>query len=172
MDENWTEERLIQTVDIFYNDIIDIYNKRIKKNNEKITQNLKEEEEIKEKINNFQKKIDKINENPENHINKKIEYHLIPVMYEESDKYEKEKYYLEKELEFMKNVHEEEKKEILEKNQDYLKKNKKYIDEKVKIISCIENKRLEEILKKKKLQDDELNNLRNQNDEFIRQFSN
>ena len=164
-------ENLKKTVDEFYNDLIAIYYNRIKKNNDKIENNLKEEDEIKKKIEKYQKKIDIIKNNPENHINKNIEFHLIPVMYEESDRNEKEKYYLEKELEFMKNVHDEEKKEMFKKNQQYLEKCQKYIDEKVEIISCIVNKDIEDILKKKALEKEELAKLRNQNDAILKKFS-
>ena len=42
-------EQLKKTVDDFYNDLITIYNNRIKKNNDKIEKNLQEEDEIKKK---------------------------------------------------------------------------------------------------------------------------
>ena len=115
--------------------------------------------------------MDKINENLENHINKNKEYHLIPVMYEEFDKNLKEKEYLEKELEFLKQCHEEEKNLIFDKNREYLEKCQKYIDEKFKIIECIVIGEQKDILKDKVLQEKELEELRKRNDAFLQKYS-
>ena len=171
MRQEQNNENLKKTVDEFYNDLINIYNNRIKKNNDKIEQNLNEEDEIKKKIEKFKKEMDKINQNAENHINKNKDYHLIPVMYEDFDRNLKEKEYLEKELEFLKHCHEEEKENINEKNREYLDKCQKYINEKYKILECIITEETKDILKERTLQEQELSQLRTRNDAILQRYS-
>ena len=107
-------------IDAFYNDLHRIMMNRIKKYKEKIEKNKEEEKQLLREKNKLLQKINQIKNNDKNHINFKLEYHLLPNSYVDVDRYEKEIEYIEEKPEFMRKEHEEDKDELIITNNKYI----------------------------------------------------
>ena len=157
-------------VDAFYSDLHTIMMKRIEKNKEKIEKNKEEEKKLLDKKNKLVQNIDEIKNNSKNHINNNLEYHLIPNSYADVDRYEKEIEYINEQLKFMYEEHEEEKKELMGKNDKYILQLEKYFKEKEGILKCILNKEEFERLTVRAVHEQEIANLRKINDNILQKY--
>ena len=159
-----------EKVEDFYNDLHTIFVARIEKNKKKIEDNKEEENNLLKKKNDYLIEINEIKEEPTNHINNNLDFHLLPNKYLLVDKYEKEIEYLEEELAFMTRVHEEEREELIAKNDNYIKELAKYFEEKENILKCILNREKFERLNQRAVHEKEIDNLKRINDDIINRY--
>ena len=121
-----TNQELMEKVDVFYNDLLQLYLTRIEKNNKKIEDKRKEIEELIKKKKEKYEQLEQLNKDSKNHINNKIEYHLLPEKYIDEDRLDKEIYYIEEKIRFMKLWFEEETENITIKNNKCRQEIEKY----------------------------------------------
>ena len=167
-----TNQELMEKVDDFYNDLLQIYLARIEKNNKKIEDKRKEIEELIGKKKEKYEQLELLKENPKNHINNIKEYHLLPEKYIYEDKFNKEIDYIEEKIKFMKLWLIEETENITIKNNNCRKEIEKYFKEKRDILKTILNAEEYQRLLNEKLQIEENNNLRIINDAILNKYVN
>ena len=157
-------------IDKFYNDINNLIRKRNQENVNKINKHIEEEKKLSEEIQKIENHIEEIKNNPGYHINKKLEYNLIPDAYKRVDELKKEIEYKNYDLENMRLEHEEERNELLKENQKNYDNYSKYIKERIDIISCIEDKEKFDRLNYMRVQEDQLRQLREINDRILERY--
>ena len=162
--------RNVTEVEDLYNDIIVFYEQKFKENIEIIKQNLNNEYKLEDSINKIKIDMKNINGNLTNHYNNNLEYNLTPSAFEKYDKYKKKKEYIEEVLNVMKKNNKEENASLLEKNNLYLQQIQKYEVEKIKIVTCITNRRFREVLQTAITQTNIYNNLKQQNDDIFNNY--
>ena len=166
----YNPSKLLEEVDLFYSDIIKVIEERVLINKKKFEQYLQKEENLQQEIINIEKKIKEINDIPKNHINENIQYYLLPEYYKKVDKFKKDIYYLNQELEALHKYNEEERKELSSDNEKYIDRIDYYYNERNEIIKSIINK---EILKDKTqnfINYQQISELRNQNDAIFSKY--
>ena len=164
------QEKLMEEVELFYNDIIKIVENRIEKNKKIIENSSEKEEKLKNDIKKIENKIEEIKNDPKNHINENIEYHLLPKVYMEVDKLKKDIDYKNQELTFLHEYNEDEKKELYKDYEKYLAQLIKYYYEKDNIIRCIRNQQILSEMNRNNIEIQEIINIRNQNDYIFGQY--
>ena len=112
MDKN---QKLKDVIDLFYKDLTNIIENRIDNARIKIEQNNEEEKNIEKEIKIIEEKIQNIKDKPINHINNNVELYLLPQIYKEVDKLQKDIFYKKKSLKLYKNI-------MKKKKMNYLKK--------------------------------------------------
>ena len=165
-----TNQELMEKVDDFYNDLLQIYLARIEKNNKKIEDKRKEIEELIGKKKEKYEQLELLKENPKNHINNIKEYHLLPEKYIYEDKFNKEIDYIEEKIKFMKLWLIEETENITIKNNNCRKEIEKYFKEKMDILKPVLNAEEYQRLLHEKLQIEENKNLKRINDTILNSY--
>ena len=167
MDKN---QKLKDVIDLFYKDLTNIIENRIDNARIKIEQNNEEEKNIEKEIKIIEEKIQNIKDKPINHINNNVELYLLPQIYKEVDKLQKDIFYKKKELEALQKYHEEEKDELFEENNKNLKKCYDFDKEKMDIIGCITDKEIFDNMIYQKMQYQEYDRLKKMNDDIFNKY--
>ena len=162
--------QLIDEVDSFYEDVINIIEERIKNMKIKLDISLEREENLNEEIKNNENEIKEIINRPENHINDNIQFRLLPKMEMKVDKFKKNIDYLNQELDGLRIYNEDERKVLSSNYNKYIKEIEKYYDERNSIIKCIVNKKLLEKCILNFIDRQKISEIREQNDAIFNQY--
>ena len=93
-----SNENLKETVDIFYNDIINIIKNRMERDQKIIRDNINNEKKVNDEIAEKENEINRIKNNPNNHINNNLNFNLTPDAFVFVDRLKKQIEYKNEEL--------------------------------------------------------------------------
>ena len=163
-------QQLKDVIDLFYKDLTNVIENRIENARIRIEQNNEEEKNIEKEIKLIEEKIQNIKNIPKNHINNNVELNILPKIYVEVDKLQKDIFYKKKELEALRKYHEEEKEELFNENNKNLKKCYDFDKEKMDIIGCITDKEIFDNMIYQKMQYQEYDRLKKMNDAIFNKY--
>ena len=165
-----SNENLKETVDIFYNDIINIIKNRMERDQKIIRDNINNEKKVNDEIAEKENEINRIKNNPNNHINNNLNFNLTPDAFVFVDRLKKQIEYKNEELQSLYEYNKKKGEYLKNKNEEYLDIVRKFMDEKIGIIKRISEREHLDVVSLAKVQDEEYKKLKELNDGIFNKY--